>query len=103
VAIDIAATTAEDTVDAQIAKAKDEVDQTIETASKSVATSKSFATGEQSVGEVAVDTAVDDLQDKVGMKAAEIDEKLQRKLCGVGENGANRAKVHPTHRRAGAG
>ena len=27
------------------------------------------------------------------MKAAEIDEKLQRKLCGVGENGANRAKV----------
>ena len=36
---------------------------------------------------------LDDLEDKMGMKAAEIDGKLQRKLCGVGENGANRAKV----------
>jgi hypothetical protein len=93
VAIDIAATRSEDAVDAQIAEAKGAVDETIGTASKSFAKSTSFVTGEQSVGEVAVDTAVDDLQDKVGMKAAEIDEKLQRKLCGVGENGANRAKV----------
>ena len=93
VEVDVAGTTAKDHVHAKHAEAKDKANQRLEFVESITKTSKPFATGEMSAGKLAAGRVIDGMQDKMGMKIAEVDEKFQRKLCGLGEKGANKAKV----------
>lgn len=58
-----------------------------------MARAKSIAKGEVSAGEMVANNAYDKATAEVSKRVSAVEEKIQRKLCGVGEKGANNAKV----------
>jgi len=62
-------------------------------AKEEMARAKSIAKGEVSAGEMLANNAYDKAKERVSKKLSAVEDKIQRKLCGVGEKGANNAKV----------
>lgn len=97
-AIDVAGTAGVSEELATAAKAIESGDTTVEQVAIDMAASEvqkanSYATGAESVGEMAVDSGIDKIADEAALKVAKIEDEIQRKLCGVGEKGANNAKA----------